>query len=254
MNEPAAEWVDINDLTPWRDNPRKNEHAVGPVAESIKRFGFASPIIARMDGEVIAGHTRLKAAQQLGLDRVPVRYMDLDPADAKLLALTDNRVAEVAEWDDDLLSDILNELQADGVDIEGIGWDSDELAEIMALGAEDPEVDPYTNKIETPVYEITGDNPNESELFDTARTDELQRQIKDADLPTEIADFLMAAAQRHTVFRYDKIAEYYAHASADVQRLMEDSALVVIDFDRAIELGFVKLSEALAESFGQDHA
>ena len=139
MSEPAAEWVDIEALTPWRDNPRKNEHAVDAVAESIKRFGFAAPIIARTDGEVIAGHTRLKAAQALGLDRVPVRYMDLDPADAKLLALADNKVGELAEWDDDRLSDILNELHADGVDLDGIGFSLEELGEIMALGAEPPE-------------------------------------------------------------------------------------------------------------------
>ena len=139
MSEPAAEWVDIEALTPWRDNPRKNEHAVDAVAESIKRFGFAAPIIARTDGEVIAGHTRLKAAQALGLDRVPVRYMDLDPADAKLLALADNKVGELAEWDDDRLSDILNELHADGVDLDGLGFSLEELSEIMALGAEPPE-------------------------------------------------------------------------------------------------------------------
>ena len=139
MSDAAAEWVDIEALTPWRDNPRKNEHAVDAVAESIKRFGFAAPIIARTDGEVIAGHTRLKAAQALGLDRVPVRYMDLDPADAKLLALADNKVGELAEWDDDRLSDILNELHADGVDLDGIGFSLEELSEIMALGAEPPE-------------------------------------------------------------------------------------------------------------------
>ena len=136
----AAQWVNIEALTPWRDNPRQNDQAVNAVADSIKRFGFASPIIARMDGEVIAGHTRLKAAQALGLDRVPVRYMDLDPADAKLLALADNRVGEIADWDDDRLSDILNELHAEGVDIDGIGWSAEELAEIMALGAEPDEL------------------------------------------------------------------------------------------------------------------
>lgn len=139
----AAEWVSIGALTPWRDNPRQNDDAVDAVAASIKRFGFASPIIARMDGEVIAGHTRLKAAQALGLDRVPVRYMDLDPADAKLLALADNRVGEIADWDDDGLADVLSQLSADGVDLDGLGWPQDELKAIIneqdfaPLGADD---------------------------------------------------------------------------------------------------------------------
>lgn len=129
--ESAAQWVPIGDLTPWSENPRKNEAAVSHVAESIERFGFASPIIARTGGEVIAGHTRLLAAQQLGLDRVPVRYMDLDPVDAKLLALADNKVAEIADWDDEALERILSELRADGVDLDGLGWTDDELAEIL---------------------------------------------------------------------------------------------------------------------------
>jgi site-specific DNA-methyltransferase (adenine-specific) len=128
----AAEWVPIGALTPWRDNPRQNDQAVNAVADSIKRFGFASPIIARMDGEVIAGHTRLKAAQALGLDRVPVRYMDLDPADAKLLALADNRVGEIADWDDDGLADVLLQLSADGVDLAGLGWSQEELKAIIS--------------------------------------------------------------------------------------------------------------------------
>ena len=138
-NEPAAVWVERSKLTPWRDNPRDNDKAVQAVAESIERFGFASPIIARPNGEVIAGHTRLKASERLGLDRVPVRYMDLDPADAKLLALADNKVGELADWNDDMLSDVLNELADEGVDIEGIGFTTAELDRIMALGVEMPE-------------------------------------------------------------------------------------------------------------------
>ena len=131
--ELAAEWVDTSKLTPWRDNPRQNDgEAVDAVVASIKRFGFASPIIARMDGEVIAGHTRLKAALKLGLDRVPVRYMDLDPADAKLLALADNKVGEIADWDDDGLADVLSQLSADGIDLDGLGWSQDELKAIIS--------------------------------------------------------------------------------------------------------------------------
>lgn len=128
--EVAAEWLPIDSLTPWADNPRDNAHAVPEVAKSIKRFGFASPIIARrMDGgglEIVAGHTRHKAAQSLGLDRVPVRVMDLDPADAKLLALADNRLGELADWTGGL-EGILRELVADGVDLDGLGWSTEEL-------------------------------------------------------------------------------------------------------------------------------
>ena len=131
--EPAAIWLPTTALTPWMDNPRHNDEAVPEVAHSIERFGFAAPIIARAVGdgfEVIAGHTRLKAAQNLGLDRVPVRVMDLDPADAKLLALADNRVGEIADWSDGL-GDLLRQMDADGLDITGLGWSDVELTELL---------------------------------------------------------------------------------------------------------------------------
>ena len=129
--EAAAVWVPTAELTAWQENPRKNDKAVPAVMDSIKRFGFASPIIARPNGEVIAGHTRLKAALELRLDRVPVRYMDLDPADAKLLALADNRAAELADWDDEGLAAILRDLEAEEVDLSGIGWSLDDLADML---------------------------------------------------------------------------------------------------------------------------
>ena len=131
MTESAAEWVSITDLTPWEQNPRNNDHAVADVASSIERFGFASPIIARLNGEVIAGHTRLKAALSLGLDRVPVRYMDLDPADAKMLALADNKIGELADWNQESLAEILQGLADDDLDLDGLGWSGDELSALL---------------------------------------------------------------------------------------------------------------------------
>lgn len=250
----AALWVPTVELSAWQQNPRDNDKAVPEVVKSIKRFGFASPIIASPDGQIIAGHTRLKAALELRMPEVPVRFMDLEPDEAHLLALADNRVGEIADWNDDLLGDVLRELEGDGVDFKDIGWDVDELAEL--LGQNDPligEEEAYTTKVEAPIYEIKGERPDESELFDQSKTSSLIEAIAAADLPPHIDQFLRAAANRHTAFQYDKIAEYYVHASADVQKLMEDSALVIIDFDRAIELGFVKLSNELAEAYRADH-
>lgn len=128
--EPAAVWVSIGELMPWDQNPRKNEAAVDKVAESIRRFGFGSPILARPNGEVIAGHTRLKAAERLGLDRVPVRYLDLDPADAHLLALADNKLGEIAEWDETLLAEILKDLDPEDAALAGFG--AEELEDLLS--------------------------------------------------------------------------------------------------------------------------
>jgi ParB/RepB/Spo0J family partition protein len=130
--EPAAEWVALDALRPWADNPRKNDDAVDAVAESIRRFGFGAPILARRaNGEIIAGHTRLRAAQQLGLDRVPVRFLELDPVDAHLLALADNRLGEEASWDDGKLAALLAELRVADADLAATGFTEAEIAKLL---------------------------------------------------------------------------------------------------------------------------
>jgi len=140
-SEAAAEWVAIDELTPWKDNPRKNDgEPVRKVAESIKRFGFASPIIARRaNGEIIAGHTRWKAAKELGLDRVPVRFLDLDPVDAHLLAVADNRIAEEAQWDADVLRAVLADLKQQDAQLVATGFTDSELHRMLSeKGENDP--------------------------------------------------------------------------------------------------------------------
>ncbi len=113
-HELAAEWISVEALHPWADNPRENAKAIGKVAESIRRFGFGAPIVARRaDGQIIAGHTRFEAARRLKLDRVPVRFLDLDPADARLLALADNKLGEIATWDTEALERVLSEFRVD---------------------------------------------------------------------------------------------------------------------------------------------
>ena len=249
----AALWVPTAALAVWADNPRVNDHAVPELMKVIKRFGFGSPIVARPNGEIIAGHTRLKAALELRLVEVPVRFMDLDRDEAHLMALADNRVGEIAEWSEDLLADVLLDMETKGVDITGIGWDEGELASIMAKNDPLSGDAAYTTKIEAPIYEIKGERPDETDLVDKTRTLQLRAQIEEADIEPKVRAFLLAAAARHTVFSYDKIAEYYAHAPAEIQKLMEDSALVIIDFERAIELGFVKLTKDIAEAYTADH-
>ena len=129
MEDPAAVYLPIGDLSPWEKNPRRNEAAIDEVAGSIRRFGFASPIIATKANRIIAGHTRWEAAKKLGLDVVPVRVMDLDPVDAQLLAIADNKLGEIAEWDDAMLADVLGELRE--YDLSGLGFDDNELADLL---------------------------------------------------------------------------------------------------------------------------
>ena len=133
--EPAATWEPIDTLVPWASNPRNNASAVGAVVESIRRYGWGAPIVARRaDGMVIAGHTRLLAAAQLGLASVPVRYLDVSARDAELLALADNRIGEIATWDDAQLRDVLAGLadHASGLeDLALAGWQEQDVLGLL---------------------------------------------------------------------------------------------------------------------------
>lgn len=142
-DEPAAEWVELDKLAAWKDNPRVNDHVVDSVVESVRKFGFGAPLLARRaTGEIIAGHTRLKAAHKLGLSRVPVRYLDLSEEQAHLLALADNRLAEKALWSLPGLHALLGKYDESEAAI--AGWSGDELAamaqEVLAQSDSDKEI------------------------------------------------------------------------------------------------------------------
>lgn len=107
----------------------------------------------------------------------------------------------------------------------------------------------YTSKIKAPIYEPKNIKPHPLELFDDSKSKRLIRQIELADIDIETKKFLIEAARRHTVFNYSKIADFYAHSSKEVQELMEMSALIIIDFEKAIQLGYVKLQDDITQQF-----
>ena len=100
-----------------------------------------------------------------------------------------------------------------------------------------------------PAYEPTGRDVIISELYDETKTVELLEDIEKLDVSEDIKEFLRFASYRHTVFNFENIAEFYASADENVQKLMEDSALVIIDFDDAMSKGFVRLSEQILEQY-----
>lgn len=103
--------MNLADLNPYDKNPRINDHAVPKVAESIRQFGFKVPIVVDSNNVIVAGHTRYKAAQQLGLEQVPcIVADDLTPEQIMAFRLTDNKVAEFAEWDFESLNEQLEAL------------------------------------------------------------------------------------------------------------------------------------------------
>ena len=104
----------VTELKAYEKNPRKNDNAVAPVAESIKEFGFKVPIIIDSDGVIVAGHTRVSAAKKLGMKSVPcIVADDLTPDQIKAFRLADNSTAQIAEWDLSLLKDELMDLDFD---------------------------------------------------------------------------------------------------------------------------------------------
>ena len=102
----------VDEIIPYANNPRRNDKAVDAVAESIKQFGFKQPIVIDGGGVVVCGPTRLKAAKKLGIKTVPcIVADDLTPEQIKAYRLADNKTAELAEWDMELLPLELDDLQ-----------------------------------------------------------------------------------------------------------------------------------------------
>ena len=117
----------IGDIKPYKNNPRINQGAVDSVAQSIKEFGFKQPIVVDKKNVIIIGHTRLLAAKELKLKKVPVLVADdLPPKKVKALRIADNKTGELSDWDFDLLKDELN-----GLDDVFTGFDGDELDELF---------------------------------------------------------------------------------------------------------------------------
>ena len=118
---------------------------------------------------------------------------------------------------------------------------------------ESKEESDYTFKIKTPTYEPKNKKPHVMELYDPSKANKIIAEIAASEIPEEEKKFLIEAAKRHNVFFYKKIADYYAHATPEVQRLMERSALVIVDFDNAIRNGYVKFSEEIIKNYIEEH-
>jgi len=107
----------------------------------------------------------------------------------------------------------------------------------------------YSSKIEAPIYEPKNAKPHLMELCDKGKTHRLMREIDMSSLPIDEKNFLMDAARRHNVFNYEKVADYYAHATPEMQQLMERSGLVIIDFEKAVEYGYIKLCDEIKNQY-----
>jgi hypothetical protein len=257
-NFPDYKTVSTDSLIPYARNSRTHsDKQVAKIAASIKEFGFLNPIIVDGDSGIIAGHGRVLAAQKLGLDKLPcIEAKHLTNSQRRAYVIADNRLALDAGWDEEMLRVEFAELEADGFDISITGFELGELEEmgLGELGDGDSELtdaekqalsEEYNTAINAPIYEMTGEKPNIGDLYDSSKSKAMIDEIMKSNIPEDEKAFLIAAAHRHTVIRFDRVAEFYAHSSPQVQNLMEKSALVIIDYDKAIENGYIKMNKAL---------
>lgn len=231
--------IKIKDLKPYEKNSKKHDKTqIDNVAESIKQFGMVQPIVVDKDNVVIIGHCRLEACKKLKYKEVPcVKADELSEEQVAKLRLLDNKLNE-SDWDFDLLGEELFDLDMSEFKLDW-GLNFTEFAEEVEKD------NPYTTKITTPVYKIKGECPQIIELVDINKTESLIQKIEKANITEEQKQFLKNAAQRHLCFNYEKIAEYYCHQDKEMQELMEQSALVIIDFNQAIENGYVELRKEI---------
>jgi ParB-like chromosome segregation protein Spo0J len=132
----AVEWVATERLFCSPANPRRNDEAVPHVAASLRRFGWQQPIVARPSGEVVAGNTRLKAAQSLGLTEVPVAWFEGSDFEATAYQIADNKTADFVMWNDQSLAALLETLRAEDA-LEGVGFSDAEIDQLLADLARD---------------------------------------------------------------------------------------------------------------------
>ena len=135
--------IPTNDVIPYDHNPRQNDQAVDAVARSIQEFGFRQPIVVTEDHQIIVGHTRWKAACKLGLHSVPVHVATgLTPEQVRAYRIADNKLAELADWDESLLASELRDLEALNVDLDLLGFSQEDLDRLFGETTETGQTDP----------------------------------------------------------------------------------------------------------------
>jgi len=251
-----ASWFLANEAN-WRIHPKNQQDSLGGVLDEV---GWVQDVIVnkRTSEEwgadqnietLVDGHLRITLALRNGDETpVPVKYVDLSPDEERLVLLTLDPLGAMAASDKAKLDELMRAVQSDDDRVQAMIAEIAEREGILQNGQDEK----YSANIQAPIYEPKGEKPAIKDLYDETRTKELLAEIEASDLPEEEKEFLRVAARRHTVLNYKRIAEYYAHSDEKTQALMENSALVIIDFKRAIELGYIQMSIDISNQFKQD--
>ncbi len=199
------EYRDIHELQNYEFNPRDNGPAIDSVAASIRTFGFLIPVVVDSSNVLVAGHTRVAAAKQLGMHEVPVVQVDhLSEAEINAFRVIDNKVAELAKWDFDLLSGEISKLQGSGLMLTDFGWTREEIDCLTDV--------------------VADDCLNSSNLVDAAAQDRIRRSERRAPATArfvlgELVFFIQAADYREWVNGVRTLHDYDEQAIiADLKR------------------------------------
>jgi hypothetical protein len=226
----------INEIKSNVSNPRIIKgHKFKKLVKSIKDFPEMlelRPIVIDENNVILGGNMRHKACVEAGLKEVPVKIAKGLTVEQKQEFIIKDNVG-FGEWEWDVLANDWDSVQLTewGLDV----WQNEDDAIV--------EDDNFIRDIKAPTYEPKNEKPRPDKLYNTDKVEELIDKIKELKLHNTEQAFLIYAAYRHTVFDYSKIADFYAHSNKEVQELMEDSGLVLIDFNKALENGFVKFTE-----------
>lgn len=230
------------------------------IRKSLKNCGAGRSVLLDNDNVLIAGNGVYEQAKELGLkvriiesdgtELIAIKRTDLSTEDdkRKALALADNHSSDTSFFDVEL---VVEDFSAADLDLWEFAIDASDVSQWVE--APDENTSNYTRKIVVPTYEPKNEKPKVQDLTCVKKAESLIKEIEESHISDEDKDILMVAASRHIVFDYAKIADYYAHSSPTVQRLMEKSALVIIDFEQAIENGFVELTEEIQRTYAQDY-
>lgn len=148
--------IEISKLKPWQENPRLNDHAVDAIAKSIQTFGFNVPILYDQNFIIVAGHTRWKAAKKLGMTQVPAIMLNLNDIQRKAFSIADNKLASLAEWDQELEMKIIEELKMDNIDLPCLGFSEAELQALL-IPEQDLNWEEFSESLgkgEDPIYAV----------------------------------------------------------------------------------------------------
>jgi len=258
--------LSMSELINAEYNPRKdlkeNDPEYQKIKKSIDEFGYVEPIIVNENCEnnkyrIIGGHQRVKVLNDLGYTDIDCVVVGLDETKEKALNVALNKIS--GEWDNQKLYEILKDFNDD--DFLLTGFDNQEFKDLeeefknfennnnsSGSGSNENDENRYTDKIASPEYTPKMDEaPPINDLVNVDRTKELINKINKSNIDQDLKDFLTLASNRFLTFNYENIAEFYCHQNKETQELMEDLALIIIDYEKAIANGLVDFSKKINE-------